>query len=377
MSFRSIVHISSLPPSQCGVAEYTNALAEALKVVRPELEAHYVRLDSETEQLSLKGNQVTLNPLDTRQIALLGTHLNSLEKRAVLLQHEFKLYGAPDGENVIGFLEAIRPPIIATLHTVWPSFAADRMYVFKKILHKCDSVMVFSQLAGQILQENYAPKAKIHIVPHGIADVPLRLPHEVINTWLPGGPVTFATAGLMRATKGIEQVINALRSVRSKFDDFRYVICGADHPRNPGATEYRRRIQALIAEYGLEKHIVFVDRFLSHAELVAVIQSSHFGVLPYTSSEQSSSGILALFLACGRPVIATDFQYARATLSSGNGIVVEMNNIEALASAIESLLGNAAKRELMMRQSYTSTRSWRWPEVARMHVDIIDGHECR
>jgi glycosyltransferase involved in cell wall biosynthesis len=91
----------------------------------------------------------------------------------------------------------------------------------------------------------------------------------------------------------------------------------------------------------------------------------------YTSPEQSSSGVLALTLSCGRPAIATDFQYARAILDGHNGMVVPSGNLNALISAIESLALNDGERARMAEASYNSTRSWVWPEVAQRHLKIL------
>ena len=124
----------------------------------------------------------------------------------------------------------------------------------------------------------------------------------------------FITTGLLRPAKGIEHVITAMSEVKKRFSDFVYVICGAEHPRNATAKEYRSRLCAAVSDSGLENHIFFVERFLGWPELIRAIQACDVGILAYTALEQCSSGVLALMLGCGRPVIATDFQYARATL---------------------------------------------------------------
>jgi len=101
------------------------------------------------------------------------------------------------------------------------------------------------------------------------------------------------------------------------------------------------------------------------------IQACDAGILAYTSPEQSSSGVLALTLACGRPVITNDFQHARAIVDGKNGILVPAGDAGALVSAIEFLAQDKNLRGQMAETSYVSTRSWVWPEVAQKHLDIL------
>jgi glycosyltransferase involved in cell wall biosynthesis len=76
-------------------------------------------------------------------------------------------------------------------------------------------------------------------------------------------------------------------------------------------------------------------------------------------------------LACGRPVIATDFQYARQVVNQRNGIVVPIGDEGLLSSAIKSVLLNSERRMQMASESYHLTRSWVWREVAKQHVELL------
>lgn len=371
MSALSLIHISSLPPTSCGVAEYTHALTQSLHANSGKISPFYVRIDNDAEDFRQAGDCITINPSDEAAISAMAKSVNQLKRKVVFLQHEFKLYGAPDGENVLQMLDAIKAPVITTLHTVWPSFAPSRHRVFVELLRRSGFVVVFSERAARIVSEDYRIDVnRVKVIPHGVPDLPFRNPAEVKWSTLPNGSVNFITAGLLRSAKGIENVLAAFGNLKRTFNDFQYVICGADHPRSLGAAAYRSELMTLAARHGLENHVVFVNRFLELNEMVEVIQACDVGILAYTGSEQSSSGVLALFLSCGRPVIATDFQYAKATLNDSNGIVVPMGDVGALTAAIESLASDMNRREQMMKNSYDSTRSWIWRMVVQKHLDI-------
>ena len=370
---QKLIHVSSLPPTACGVAEYTAALAKGIQAEKPNTTDFYIRLDSEARQTQKNGHRVTINPIDLKAVEAAAAAVNRFGQKTVFLQHEFKLYGGPDGGNVSWLLQALKCPVITTLHTVWPSFPPSRQQIFLDVLRYSSRLIVFSTVAADILRVNYnVATEKIEVIPHGVPDMPFRKPGNIELSHAPTRRVRFITTGLLRSAKGIEHVIAAMGEVKKRFSDFAYVICGADHPRNAGAKEYRSKLLAAVSYHGLENHVFFVDRFLDWPELVRTIQACDVGILAYTSPEQSSSGVLALTLACGRPAIATDFQYARAVLDGDNGIVVPTGNLNALVSAIESLAVNDGQRARMAEVSYRSTRSWTWSEVAQRHLDIMN-----
>lgn len=367
-----IVHVSSLPPTACGVAEYTATLANAVQAKSLQAAPFFVHLDSDAKEMQQDDRHVRINPSDRTAVEAAAMTVNRLERKAVLLQHEFKLYGGTDGENVSLLLRALKCPVVTTLHTVWPSFPPVRQRVFLDVLRYSRRLVVFSEIAADILRANYGVATeKVDVIPHGVPDTPFRQLGKIELSGVPQRSVRFITIGLLRPAKGIEHVIAAMGEVKKRFSDFAYVICGADHPRNAGAREYRSKLLAAVSHHGLENHVFFVDRFLEWPELIRAIQACDVGILAYTSLEQSSSGVLALTLSCGRPAIATDFQYARAILDGHNGMVVPAGNLNALVSAIESLALNDGQRARMAEISYNSTRSWVWPEVAQRHLKIL------
>jgi len=367
-----IVHVSSLPPTACGVAEYTDTLAKTMQANWPAATHFFVHLDADATEILQDSQRITINPADPIAVAAAATAVNRLERKVVLLQHEFKLFGGADGENICGFLQALDCPVVTTLHTVWPKFPPVRQKVFLEVLRQSDKVIIFSEIAAKTLRVDYElPAEKIHMIPHGVPDVPFRRLGEDDLFNVPRRSVRFITTGLLRPAKGIEYVIAAMGEVKKRFADFAYVICGADHPRNASAREYRNKLLAAVSDHGLENHVFFIDRYLDWPQLVMAIQACDAGILAYTSPEQSSSGVLALTLACGRPVITNDFQHARAIVDGKNGILVPAGDAGALVSAIEFFAQDKNLLRQMAETSYVSTRSWVWPEIAQKHLNIL------
>ena len=64
------VHISSLPPTACGVAEYTAALAESMQLIGSKIAPFFVRLDSETTEVQEGDRRVKINPSDRAAVEM-------------------------------------------------------------------------------------------------------------------------------------------------------------------------------------------------------------------------------------------------------------------------------------------------------------------
>jgi glycosyltransferase involved in cell wall biosynthesis len=331
----------------------------------------HVRLDHDETTLSQGSNWLIVNPSDVRSIRSIAGIISRFKENVVLLQHEFKLYGGPDGENVLELLKGISAPVITTLHTVWPSFPGIRQRVFLEVLQRSNLVIVFSDRAAGILEKQHGLEtSKVKVIPHGVPDVPFLWPQEVDYPGAAKMPLRFITAGLIRSAKGIQDAMSALLELKRTLRDFTYIICGADHPRSAGASQYREELTVFCKRHNLDKNVLFLNRFLPWEELIRVIQSCHFGILPYTSVEQSSSGVLALFLACGRPVISTRFQYAEAVINDRIGALVPISDVHGMASAIQMLASDATRRQRMMCDCYAFTREWVWRKVAQRHAEL-------
>jgi len=368
-----LVHVSTFPPTQCGIAEYTAALTHHLRAIEGSVSPFFIKLECGSGTAARANGSIAIDPLDNAAFIQAADAVNRLEEKAVLLQHEFKLYGTEDGGNLLPFLDRLRAPVTTTLHTVRPSLPPARHHVFLDVLRQSGLLVVFSSIAAQILSKSYGmPAEKVRVIPHGVPDVPFQTPGEGERAAVADNRVRFITCGLLRPTKGIELALGALAELKKGFRSFVYLVCGTDHPRNPDTLCYRKQLETLVNRYDLREHVVFENRFFGRTEFVKAVQACDVGILPYTSPEQSSSGILALMLACGRPVIATDFQYARATVDRRRGILVPMGDVHALAAAMESLASDATRRKRMAEASYCSTRDWVWRVVAQRHLEFLD-----
>jgi hypothetical protein len=208
MNEPSLIHVSSLPPTECGIAEYTSALSRHLQTLSAPVEQHFVRLwvqgaPSELMASTPPTTETHLDPFDESSLARFAERTRHVRRGVVLMQHEFKLYGYPDGEEVLEVFARLQAPVVTTLHSVCPSFPAPRDRIFREVLTQSTLIVVLSDRAAEILTTCYglAPK-KVRVIPHGIPDVPFRRPGEVNAQKRSCDGPCFISFGLMRPTQG-------------------------------------------------------------------------------------------------------------------------------------------------------------------------------
>lgn len=158
-----------------------------------------------------------------------------------------------------------------------------------------------------------------------------------------GKEYVIGTAASISRRKGIEYLVEAAIRLLSRRDDLRFVIAG-DVPE--GNEAYKRALVDRISEEGMGDRIEFLgwvdDMPQFYAELdVFVLPSLNEGI-PGAVREAQAMGI---------PVVATDVGGTADALVDGEtGLLVEPENAEVIAEALEYLLNHPEERQEMGRK---------------------------
>ncbi|NEC93158.1 glycosyltransferase, partial [Streptomyces sp. SID12501] len=151
--------------------------------------------------------------------------------------------------------------------------------------------------------------------------------------WRPERRATVLTWGLLSEGKGVEWALRGLVQLRGRMPLPAYLVVGQTHPRvlERDGEAYRDRLVALAHDLDLTESVRFDGRYLSGTELRAVVRRADVVLLPYDSSEQVTSGVLAEAVAAGRPVVSTRFPHAVELLSGGEVLLVPRRDPTAIA----------------------------------------------
>ena len=138
------------------------------------------------------------------------------------------------------------------------------------------------------------------------------------------------TFGLLSPNKGIESVIEALPRIVAEHPEVVYVIVGATHPhiRRREGDQYRLQLQALARKLGVERNVIFHNRFVSPEEMAQFVGSADIYITPYRHEAQAVSGTLAYALGAGKAIISTPYWHAAELLAEGRGVLVPFEDSE-------------------------------------------------
>ena len=362
---RSFGIVSSFPPTSCGIATFSAALAAGLVGAGASVDVVRCGQAPDTEDVLVVGSLDDPTDLGHRR-AIAALNRNEV----VIVQHEYGLYDGADGESVIDVIASIAAPVVVVAHTVLTEPTTNQRRVLEQVCRHADAIVVMTETARQRLLVGYdVVRSKVHVIPHGAA-TPLAAPSA--SQRRPGTPPRVLTWGLLGPGKGIEWAIDAMAELRDVDPRPEYVVAGTTHPkvRERHGEAYREMLVERAESSPVD--ITFDDTYRNLMSLTELIQSADLVVLPYDSRDQVTSGVLVDAVAAGRPVVSTAFPHAVELLASGAGIVVPQRDPVALGRAIRSVLTEPGRAASMEAEARRLAPGLAWPAVARRYAELAD-----
>ncbi|ORB66694.1 glycosyltransferase [Mycolicibacterium tusciae] len=353
--------LTTYPPTACGLATFSAALAKGLTADGAEVSVVRVADGSSSSSARVVGELIADSPASVSAASEL---LNQSD--VAIIQHEYGIYGGVDGDDVVDVIEGLRVPSIVVAHTVLKEPTAHQRSVLEAVTAAADRVVVMSEAASERLCLTFnVDRRKIVTIPHGAA---------VPNTAAvkQAGRPTLLTWGLLGPGKGIERVIGAMASLAHLSGRPRYLVAGQTHPKVLVAQgeAYRNGCIEQARRSGLADSVFFDPDYRDVASLSALAQSASVVVLPYDSTDQVTSGVLVDAIASGRPVVATAFPHANELLASGAGIVVDHSDPEALALALRQVITDPRVAGSMAAEARRLAPTMSWRVVADAYLRL-------
>lgn len=362
-SSRRVAVLSTYPPTQCGLATFTAALQSHL--VRPGFATDVVQVveaddrDRAPEAMAHLVNGSASSALGVVEL------LNSYD--AVVVQHEYGIYGGPDGADVLPLLVAVGVPVVVVLHTVLQEPTSSQREILERLLCLADVAVTMTETArGRLIKLYGAHPDQVVMIPHG-AEQHLRLAvperhadRPLVLTW-----------GLLGPGKGIEWAIDAIAEIADLSP--RYLVLGKTHPKVAArhGEAYRDSLVTRAHDRGVGHLVEFDDSYLPGAALASLVATAEVVLLPYDSKEQVTSGVLIEAVAAGRPVVSTSFPHAIELLEGGPGLVVPQGDSAALAQALRRVLVDDVLRRRLTDAALRKAPELYWSAVATRYRDLV------
>jgi glycosyltransferase involved in cell wall biosynthesis len=278
-------------------------------------------------------------------------------------------------------MRALGVPLIATIHH---PLSIDRQRAFEPptsfgqqwsrmrfypiamqgfVARRMDRIVTVSQASAEAIAGHFrVPRERIRVIPNGLDGALFRPPER------PGkapGRVIYV-GNLNDRNKGVSYLLRAMaRVVRP----WHLAVVGA-------GAEVPPWVRALAAELGIAHRISF-EAQLTPQELVSRYGEAEVAVC--SSLFEGFGFPAAEAMACGLPVVAARGG-ALPEVVGDTGLLVPTRDPEALARAIDALLGDPALRERLGRAARARVlERFRWGRAAKELVEVyqeaIDAHD--
>ena len=369
-----IAFVSSCMPRKCGIATFSAHLSQALeKKVGPDA-ASFISLNNNGRydyppQVIDEIEQDNLN--DYYKAA---RTINSSEVDVVSLQHEFGLFGGPDGIYIKEFLKHLEKPVVTTFHTVVQNPSPGQKKAFKEVAAYSQALVVMNKLAISFMTDIYnIPRSKIHLIPHGVSETEYKDPSSCKEQLELQDYLLILTFGFLSPNKGIETILKALPAVVEKHPHVLYMVLGTTHPveKKHNGEAYRQSLELLVKELGLTRNVLFVDAFVDDEAMDCYVGAADLVVCPYHSGGQITSGVLSIALSKGKAIISTPYLHAQEALSEGRGRLVNAKDPSAMSAAVRHLVENPEERQALSERAYALGRQMGWSNVSKLYLEAF------
>ncbi len=375
-----IVYLSSYPPRECGIANFTKDLTNSMnKKFNPQLTSKVIAINDNATNIynySKKKVIMQISEDDIEDYITIAKKINESKKiKIVSIEHEFGLFGGDDGNYLIPFLETLKKPVVITFHSVVPNPSESRRKIVQFIVSNCSAVIVMAHKAIEILKNDYNVRTDhVYVVPHGIPEVPFQSTEFAKNKLGLKNRTVLSTFGLINKGKGIEYVIDSLPPIVKKFPNLLFLIIGETHPvirKNEGES-YRNTLIKKVKKLGLEKNVKFYNKYLPLQEIIDYLLATDIYISSALDQNQIVSGTLSYALGCGRAIISTPYLYAKEILDDNRGILVDFADSKSITKAIDDILSNKDFKKELEKNAYNYSRHMTWSNVSAQCLKIFN-----
>jgi D-inositol-3-phosphate glycosyltransferase len=234
-------------------------------------------------------------------------------------------------------------------------------------------LFVHTEKMRQDLMEEFGEcRERVSVIPFGINNaVPitgLSARQAKQRLAVADGRKTILFFGNIAPYKGLEYLIEAFRSVRTRRSDCRLMIVG--RPKN--CEGYWSGIRDSIREMLAAGQILLEDRFVPDEEVETYFKAADVLVLPYRYIYQS--GVLFLGYSFGLPVLAADVGSLKDEIVEGRtGFTFKPENAPDLATTIERYFDSELFADLDNRRKEISdfaAEEHSWAKVAEITLGV-------
>jgi glycosyltransferase involved in cell wall biosynthesis len=376
-----IAYISTYPPRECGIATFNQNLMNAVGANYPEragkIKGDFVVALTDSDNIHEyeypEEVKYVIRQNHQKDYIRAANYINTSTADAVIMEHEFGIYGGESGIYILPLLNRLEKPLISILHTVLKDPSYVQRIIIREIAEQSSKIIVMSNRAVEFLTKIYdIPVEKIQIIEHGVPDLEAPEDNPIRKLTPFKNRRVLLTFGLISRNKGLETVVRALPRIVKDHPDVMYVVLGNTHPgvlKNSGE-EYRDHLKTLAAQLGVSANLAFVNKFVAEEELIQYLSAAEIYVTPYLNEAQITSGTLSYAIGSGAAVVSTPYWHATELLDHNRGRLFDFKNSEALADICIELLDQDRVISELRQNAYEYGLHLRWPVIGAEFIKV-------
>ncbi|MCR8455871.1 MAG: glycosyltransferase [Candidatus Korarchaeota archaeon] len=289
----------------------------------------------------------------------------------VIVEYEYSMFGPPLFTHIVLILTLILARIsllkpVVVLHGVLhpnhlcKGIASFFVKVFLTIFYRFIEIAsmnlyVLNSIQYRLLKDCYRIN-KLKMVPHG-ADQCISSGDEIKSN---SDEIRIFFHGFLRPSKGLDELIEAVEILSKAGYNVQLEIWGSiPHQmlRVESEREWLKKFLEKVKMLMKQKMVKIHIGFASEEELKKAVMSCDIIVLPYKDHYFESSGVLHLFMDCGKPFILSRIPRFYADVDPSEAVFVNVNGPE-LAKAVVIAL-NKGKILAHRLKIKANERSWK------------------
>ncbi|KAI5191511.1 hypothetical protein NEMIN01_1537 [Nematocida minor] len=394
--------LSTYPPTNCGIAEFAKNMCAAILSHKRNIEIEIFSTDRKPHiglPVKMKGTKVHtyefVRETEVETLREIADRINEGNFDALLVQHELGLlHFYPNYET---FLNRIRKETttFVFVHTGNPYVSYNIREVIQRLAVSADYMVGLGWKVKYALVHCYGiPEHKVLYIPHGVQLAKLKKGKNKKSLKIVKNKdrTTFLMAGLMRAMKGIYNVLDAMKILKDRGTLGNGFLQIAGKDQEDGAL--KKHFMNKVREYGLSDKIKWDFGFHSLNKLTRYHLQADIFLAPFTV-EVPTSGTISFALSAGMPVIATPFglsgellglpvetpEYSAKSIKDDArggyvsytkyGAVVPYKDTVSLANAMEKFIKNKEMCKKMGEAAKKRMAKITWKKVSAVLIDFI------
>ena len=223
-----------------------------------------------------------------------------------------------------------------------------------------------SEVTRHYLVAHGAPEERITVIPNGV-DLERFRPVPAPDN----DPPVLLYVGTLAPWQGLEFLLDALRRVTA-VRPARLCVLGA------GARRWGRELEKRISKLGLAECVEFLPP-VSHEEVPGIIQVADICLCPLAPTERNlaqgcSPVKLFEYLACGKPVVASNLPAIREVLThEEDGLLFTVSKPARLAECLLRLLEDNDLRRRLSANARLRAEAFSWRRAQEALLAVYDG----